>query len=136
MFSLKIFKGVYELVQIENLKLANNIKLNSNEINLFFITQNCANICSLLEKESLFWRRLRLIIYIRISFKLDVQRTFWRLFRKRVVCTKFDIWVIIRNWQVLIVRKLENKVVLNEYFNIAKWRRTIMEHTITVCNSV
>jgi hypothetical protein len=30
------------------------------------------------------------------------------------------IRVIIINWQVLIVRKLENKVVLNEHFNIAK----------------
>jgi hypothetical protein len=44
-------------------------------------------------------------------------------------------WIIIRNWQVLIVRKLENKVALNEHFNIAKWSRTIMNHKITVCNS-
>jgi hypothetical protein len=45
------------------------------------------------------------------------------------------IRVIIINWQVLIVRKLENKVVLNEHFNIAKWSRTIIDHKITVCNS-
>ena len=46
-----------------------------------------------------------------------------------------SIWVIIRNWKVLIVRKLENKVVLNENFNIVKWSRTIIDHKVTVCNS-
>jgi hypothetical protein len=45
------------------------------------------------------------------------------------------IWVIIRNWHVLIVRKLENKVVLKEHFNVAQWSRTIMDHKIIVCNS-
>ena len=34
----------------------------------------------------------------------------------------YCIWVIIRNWEVWIVRNLENKVVLNEHFNIAKCR--------------
>jgi len=76
--------------------LANNIKLNSNKRNLFFfITQSCANICSLLEKESLFLLLLRLIIYIRVSLQFHFQLTWWRLFRKRVVCTKFDIYVFV-----------------------------------------
>jgi hypothetical protein len=74
-----------------------------------------------------------LVIYIRISFKLDFHRTWWRLLRKRIVCTKFAIWVIIRNWQVLIVRKLENKVVLNKYFNIAKWRRSNEQMLAQLC---
>jgi hypothetical protein len=31
-------------------------------------------------------------------------------------------------FSVIIVRKLENKVVWNEHFNIAKWSKTIMDH--------
>jgi len=62
---------------------------------------------------------------------------FMNLFLNVFFCVVYlsKLWVIIRNWQVLIVRKLENKVVLNEHFNIAKWSRTIMDHKITVCNS-
>jgi hypothetical protein len=64
------------------------------------------------------------------------QATYERGTRKKSYISVCDcIWVIIRNWQVLIVSKLENKVVLNEHFNIAKWSRTIIDHKITVCNS-
>ena len=44
------------------------------------------------------------------------QATNERVTRKKAIFRS----VIVINWQVLIVRKLENKVVLNEHFNIAK----------------
>ena len=62
---------------------------------VFSSLQSCANIFSLLEKESLFLLLLWFIIYIRVSLQFDFQLTWWRLFRKRGVCTKFDIYVFI-----------------------------------------
>jgi hypothetical protein len=60
--------------------------------------------------------RLPYLSNINVNFKLyfDFERTWWRLFQKRVVCTKFDIYVFIF-WPFLKHYKEEFKIFLKSF---------------------
>jgi len=74
----------------------------------------------------------------------DFERTWWRLFQKRVVCTKFDIYVFIDNfdtrlriWWCYITRKHYNLIsILPEWSTTYLSSTLLSENKISICTII